>query len=178
MKSKIAAVFRPGTFIVFLVLAGVVSAQAPENDVRTKTEQWFDLWSPGSDPIDWEAFRPLYMAGEEAILVIDDFGDEVTTITSVDEYIATWKPVMAEEFRSWSIQPEGLIDYRVGSTLAVATFILVADGETFGDIRVTPRQYGTLIFVKDDIGDWRIVQERLTTLSEPSVDSSDESTRQ
>ncbi|MEM8772258.1 MAG: nuclear transport factor 2 family protein [Pseudomonadota bacterium] len=159
------------TAVAALTLPTMAIAQDAEADIRAKTERWFALWSPGGAPIDWEAFRPLYMEGEGAILVIDDFGDTVTTITSIDDYIATWKPVMAAGFQSWSIAPGEPIAYRISDTLAVASFLLIGDGLTTDGNRIAPRQRGSLIFQKNKADDWRIVEERLTTLPQEAPKS-------
>lgn len=148
---------------LFLVVAAL-PAQATDAEVRTQVERWFDVWDTGTEPIDWERFRPLFMPGENAILVVDDFGGGVTTIRSYDEYVETWAPVMRDGFRSWSIRPAGEIEVRTGRDLAVANFVLEAAGTTSEGERVTPRQRGTLTFARDSEGVWRIVQEQLRTL--------------
>lgn len=140
----------------------VATSSSAEADIRAQVDRWFELWSPGARAYDWEAFRDLY--SEDGILVVDDFGDTITIIRSVDDYIATWAPVMAEGFSSWAFAPDTLAVQQSGE-LAVVTFFATANGVQRDGLRVSPRQQGTLVLAYDaSENQWEITQEQLTTL--------------
>lgn len=122
------------------------SAWSQDNVVQAQVDRWFALWSPGGEPFDWEAFRDLY--SEDGILVVDDFGAGITMIRSTDDYLATWAPVMADGFASWTFAPDTL-DIRQSGELAVATFFATGDGVTTDGERVRSRQQGTLVLEYD-----------------------------
>lgn len=46
----------------------ITSARSDEANIRQLTRQWFDLWSPGKEPIDWNAMSQLF-AQEPGTLV-------------------------------------------------------------------------------------------------------------
>jgi len=92
-----------------------------EATIRNLAEQWFAAWSPGAAEFTGEALRSLYAQGEGEILVFDDFGGSVVEITSFQDHLDTWVPVMAD-FATWTITPEDKIEVTVGERLAISSF--------------------------------------------------------
>ena len=150
-----------------IAMAEVVSPATAENSVLKPDEeqirqlmaQWFATWSPGHNPMDWDAMGELFTQGE--LLVFDDAGGNVVVLTSWDDYRATWEPFMAQ-FSQWQIEPEGDIQVRVDGDLATTVFTLTGDGLDQEGNAISFRQRGTHIWQRT--GDrWAIVHEHLTT---------------
>ena len=133
---------------------------AAQVQVRARVEEWFAGWSPGEGLFDAEAMRDLFAEGE--ILVRDDFGGEIVTLRSFDEYARIWQPVMRESFSYYRIEPVGAIDISVDGDLAVTAFEWRADARDKSGAQVEIGQVATLVWRLIE-GDWRIVQEQLTS---------------
>lgn len=131
-----------------------------ETEIRQLTQQWIAGWSPGAEPLNPDELQPLYAQGENAILVYDDIGDEVAVIRSWNEYVRTWQPFM-EQFAYWKIQPEGDIEVKATEDMAMSNFAWVGEGRYRDGREVTPKQYATLVWQKQN-GNWVIVHEHLT----------------
>ena len=130
-----------------------------ETEIRAQLDRWFAAWSPGDEPFDAEALRPLFAEGP--IHVVDDFGDRVVVIDSFDGYAATWTPVMAA-FAEWRIRPAGRPDVQVSGDLAAVIFAFLGDGRTRAGEAVEAAQHGTQIWRKRG-ETWAIVHEHLTS---------------
>ena len=130
-----------------------------ERQIRKQLDLWFARWSPGNEPFDAEALRPLFAEGR--IHVVDDFGDEVVTIQDFDSYAGTWSPVMAD-FAEWSIRPHGQPVVQVSGDLAAVTFVFLGRGRTKGGEPAAAVQHGTQIWRKRK-NRWVIVHEHLTS---------------
>ncbi|MEM9482655.1 MAG: nuclear transport factor 2 family protein [Cyanobacteria bacterium P01_F01_bin.116] len=150
-----------------LAMAEVVQPVPTENQmipsdeaqIRQLTSQWFATWSPGPNPMDWDAMGELFAQSE--LLVFDDAGGRVVVLTSWDDYRATWEPFMAQ-FSEWQIEPEGDIQVRVAGDLATTVFTLTGGGIDQEGNAISFRQRGTHIWQRT--GDrWAIVHEHLTT---------------
>ena len=131
--------------------------------VRDVIDGWLAAWSPGAEPWNGDAFRPLFKSGAGAIEVVDDLGGTTLTLDSVDAYIETWAPFMAQ-FSYWTIAPVGAVTLRVSDDFAVASFTFVADGRDADGhpISPAPGQHATLVLERHD-DRWVIVREHLTT---------------
>ena len=118
--------------------------------------------------MNWEPFRSVFMTGEDEILIVDNFGDNVTVLNSVDAYIETWEPVVASTWQNLNTIAEDL-DIFAEEELAVSTFILVANGEKLDGNPGTLEQRATLVWQRNENDNWRIVREHLTTLPSSSL---------
>lgn len=132
-----------------------------ETEIRQLTQRWIAGWSPGAKPFDPDKLKPLYAQGENAILVYDDVGEEVEVTRSLDEYAQTWQPFM-KQFAYWSIQPEGDIEIRASENMAVSNFVWIAKARYQDGKEITPKQYATLVWQKQDDGRWVIIHQHLT----------------
>lgn len=112
--------------------------------------------------MNWEVFRSVFMPGEDKILVVDNFGNDVTILNSVDAYIETWSPVVADTWQSLDTVAEDLYVF-AAVNLSVSTFILVANGKKTDGNSGTLKQRATLVWQRNENGDWRVVREHLTT---------------
>lgn len=135
---------------------------ALEQSVVEATQTYLDAWTFEA-PVSWEPFRSVFMAGEDEILVVDNFGNDVTVLNSVDSYIETWEPVVASVWQSLNTTAEDLTIF-AEEELAVSTFILVANGEKVDGSSGSLKQRATLVWRRNDNNDWRVVREHLTTL--------------
>ena len=138
--------------------------QVPKSDeaqIRQLTTQWFAAWSPGRNPMDWDAMGQLFTQTPNELVVFDDAGGSVIVLNSWDDYRATWEPFMAQ-FSEWQIEPEGDIQVRVAGDLATTVFTLTGGGVDQAGNTTSFRQRGTHIWQRT--GDrWAIVHEHLTT---------------
>lgn len=133
--------------------------QSDETQIRQLTAQWFAVWSPGRNPMDWNAMGELFAQSE--LLVFDDAGGRVVVLTSWDDYRTTWEPFMAQ-FSEWQIEPEGDIQIRVDGNLATTVFTLTGGGVDQEGNAISFRQRGTHIWQRTGER-WEIVHEHLTT---------------
>ena len=131
-----------------------------ETQIRQLTQKWIDGWSPGEQPFDVSELQPLYAKGEGAILVYDDIGEEVAVIRSWKAYADRWQPFM-QQFAYWSIAPEGKIEITATENMAISNFVWVGEARYQDGREITPKQYATLVWQKQD-GNWAIVHEHLT----------------
>lgn len=146
-----------------LTSAAIEARNQTSNEARIRqlTEQWFAAWSPGREPMNWEAMGQLFAQEPGDLLVFDDAGGRVVVLSSWEDYRATWEPFM-EAFSEWQIDPEGDIRVTVEGDLATTVFTLTGGGLDQAGNAVRFRQYGTHIWQR--IGDrWVIVHEHLTT---------------
>ncbi len=137
------------------------SRQNVETEIRQLTQQWIVGWSPDTEPFDPDKLKPLYAQGENAILVYDDVGEEVEVTRSLDEYAQTWLPFM-KQFAYWSIQAEGDIEIRASEDMAVSNFVWIAKAKYQDGREISPKQYATLVWQKQDDGRWVIIHQHLT----------------
>lgn len=137
-----------------------------EATIRNLTERWFAAWSPGAAEFTGEALRSLYAQGEGEILVFDDFGGSVVEITSFQDYLDTWVPVMAD-FATWTITPEDEIEVTVGERLAISSFTWIGTGRLNSGESVHMRQHGTLVWQRRG-ENWKIIHEHLTVGEPPN----------
>ncbi|MEO0378275.1 MAG: nuclear transport factor 2 family protein, partial [Cyanobacteria bacterium P01_A01_bin.17] len=103
------------------------AAKDEETTIRQLTQQWFELWSPGKDPMDWEAMGQLFAQDPGELLVFDDAGGKVVVLQSWKDYRTTWEPFM-EQFTDWQVKPEGEIRVIVEGDLATTMFTLAGGG--------------------------------------------------
>lgn len=125
------------------------------------TQQWFDLWSPGKEPMDWDAMSQLFTQAPGKLLVFDDAGGKVVVLESWADYRNTWEPFMAQ-FKQWQVAPEGEVRVIVDGNLATTTFTLAGGGVDQEGNTVQFRQRGTHVWQRID-NRWVIVHEHLTT---------------
>lgn len=137
------------------------STQSEEATVRQLTQQWFDLWSPGKEPMDWDAMSQLFTQDPGRLLVFDDAGGKVVVLESWIDYRATWEPFMAQ-FTEWQVAPEGEVRVIVDGDLATTMFTLAGGGVDQDGNTVKFRQRGTQVWQQVD-DRWVIVHEHLTT---------------
>ena len=130
-----------------------------EAQIRQLTAQWFATWSPGRNPMDWDAMGELF--AQDELLVFDDAGGNVVVLNSWNDYRATWEPFMAQ-FPEWQIEPEGEIQVRVSGDLATTAFTLTGGGVDQAGNAVRFRQLGTHVWQRTN-DRWAIVHEHLTT---------------
>ncbi|MEO1295987.1 MAG: nuclear transport factor 2 family protein [Cyanobacteria bacterium J06636_16] len=143
------------------VVAETSAQSSDEMQIRQLTEQWFAIWSPGREPMDWEAMGELFVQEPGELLVFDDAGGSVVVLNSWADYRATWEPFM-EQFSDWRIEPEGEIRVMVDGDLATTVFTLTGGGLDQEGNTVSFRQRGTHIWQRID-DRWVIVHEHLTT---------------
>ena len=137
-------------------------AESPDElRIRQLTEQWFEVWSPGRAPVDWDALEQLFTQEPGELLVFDDAGGSVIVLDSWTDYRATWEPFM-EQFTEWQIEPEGDIQIKVDGGLATTAFTLTGGGLDQLGNTINFRQRGTHIWQRID-NQWVIVHEHLTT---------------
>ena len=78
---------------------------ADEAKIYELTEQWRTIWSPQNKSFTGKGFENIFAAGENEILVFDNFNNSVVVLHSLQEYLDTWIPVM-QNFSYWEIQLE------------------------------------------------------------------------
>lgn len=171
MNVLIAAVISTGAVAIlptaisdFGVLAlpeHVAEAKDEEASIQQLTQRWFKLWSPGTDPMDWDAMSQLFTQEPGKLLVFDDAGGKVVVLESWEDYRATWEPFM-EKFAEWKVEPEGDVRIIVEGNLATTMFTLTGGGVDQEGKTVNFRQRGTHVWQRWN-GRWVIVHEHLTT---------------
>ncbi|MEM8809682.1 MAG: nuclear transport factor 2 family protein [Cyanobacteria bacterium P01_G01_bin.38] len=130
-------------------------------EIRQLTARWFEAWSPGARPIDWDAMGALFSQTPGTLLIFDDAGGTVVVLESWADYRATWEPFM-EQFPEWQIEPEGEIRVLLEGDLATTMFTLVGGGVDREGNTVEFRQRATHVWQRID-NQWVIVHEHLTT---------------
>jgi ketosteroid isomerase-like protein len=143
--------------------APVGDALGDAAQIRASTAHWVALWSPGSEPFGadrFERFQWLFAQSADELLVFDDFGGTVTTITSWAGYIETWVPVM-QGFASVTIVLVGEPRIVVAGELALSTFKFQLDASTREGAVLSNFTYATHVWRRSG-GSWRIVHEHLT----------------
>jgi ketosteroid isomerase-like protein len=141
--------------------AGVVSFDASR--IRELTARWVQLWSPGCELFGaerFERYQTLFAGGDNELLVFDDFGGTVTTITSWQAYVATWSPVM-QGFASAQVALVSEPRIVVAGEMALSTFTFELDARTREGAVVTGLTYASHVWKRGD-DSWRIVHEHLT----------------
>lgn len=137
------------------------SVNSNEDAIRQLTQQWFDLWSPGKDPMDWDAMSQLFTQEPGKLLVFDDAGGKVVVLENWEDYRTTWEPFMTQ-FTEWQVAPEGEVRVIVDGDLATTIFTLAGGGIDRDGNTVKFRQRGTHVWQR--VGDlWVIIHEHLTT---------------
>lgn len=158
-----AALWLCASPVAALAQTAVVDEDAAA--VKAGTEAYLRAWTfTEEEGIDWDAFRPIFMPGPDGMSVVDTFGGGVTVLDSVDEYVRTWSPVVAESFVSLDTVAEDGIEVVADDEVAVSMFILRAEGVRPSGGDGLLRQHATVVWQPDSRGDWRIVREHLTTL--------------
>lgn len=97
-------------------------------EVCALTNAYFNAWTFGEEGIVWETFRSLFMLGEDGITVIDTYAGAVTVITSFEDYVSTWSPVVDQAWANLSTTSEDGISVKAEGDPAVGMFILRAEG--------------------------------------------------
>lgn len=141
--------------------SATVSVTDEEAMIRQLTQQWFQLWSPGKEPMNWEAMSQLFTQDSGNLLVFDDAGGEVVVLESWEDYRNTWEPFM-EKLTGWQVEPEGEVRVMVDGGLATTMFTLAGGSFDQQGNAVKFRQRGTHVWQQVD-NRWVIVHEHLTT---------------
>ena len=160
MEANLPLIGELADDISFLVSKILPGAADEEEIVRFYLDRWIQLWSPGPEVWDAEAFRSLYKQGDGSIVVFDNVGGGVVHLRSFDDYAAQWSPMMAP-MRNWSISLEAPAAIRVSGDLAFATFAFSGGEDVDAPDAVRIRQVGTLVWERDG-GVWQIIHEHLT----------------
>lgn len=138
-----------------------ISTESDEDTIRQLTQQWFGLWSPGKESMDWEAMSQLFTQEPGKLLVFDDAEGKVVVLESWADYRATWEPFMTQ-FAEWRVAPEGKVRVIVDGDLATTMFTLAGGGVDNKGNAVKFRQRGTHVWQRSN-DRWVIVHEHLTT---------------
>jgi ketosteroid isomerase-like protein len=143
-----------------LTQESIDSVSSDRQQIQHLTQQWMNLWSPEDNPFTGAEAEQLFATGDHEILVFDNFDGSVVVLRSVQEYLATWVPVM-QNFSFWQIAIEDNLEISINGDLAVTTFSFAGGGRSKDGQDYKLRQYGTHVW-KRSKGEWRIVHEHLT----------------
>ena len=134
--------------------------QQDYEQIQHLTQQWVNLWSPREQVFTGQGFEQIFAAGENEILVFDNFDGSVVVLRSLQAYLDTWVPVM-QQFRFWEIAIDNNLEISIDGDLATTTFSFSGGGYSQDGQQYTLNQYGTHIWKRID-RQWRLVHEHLT----------------
>ncbi len=165
------------TMAILLTIGYTTAQNSKAKDlqaIQQKTDQWFQLWSPGDKPFTFEGIENVFADKEEGLLVVDGFEGSIVVLKSIHEYKDKWLPLVNTSFATYTIKPKDGIEIDVDATMATSTFIWVSENATLKDgTPVKLSQYATHVWKKIN-GDWKIVHEHLTKIDTSENESSNE----
>ena len=129
--------------------------------IQELTEQWRKVWSPEDKPFTGNGLENVFATGKDEILVFDNYGGSVVVLRSLQEYLDTWVPVMAD-FVYWNVALENNLQVSIDGDLATTTFSFAGGGRNKDGEQVTLKQYCTHMWKRLN-GEWRLVHEHLTS---------------
>ena len=129
--------------------------------IYKRTMDWFRLWSPKDQPMNFEGVHDLFASEEQGLYVVDGFEGGVVVLTSPESYKEKWMPMMNATFSYYEIAPIGAIKIEVDGNLATAIFEWKANARLKDGSSIPLGQYATHIWKYLD-GKWKIVHEHLT----------------
>ena len=139
-----------------------------ETAIRRKLQRWRELFSPGETRYSLSGYEDLYVNTDE-LLVYDSYSPKgyPREICGWNNYRTLWEKYIPIDFPGWRIinfnitrlEPQG--DYAWSAISYVGRGVRNG-AEYFGG------QHGTHIWKRIN-GDWRIVHEHLTTMTDQEV---------
>lgn len=130
------------------------------HQIHQLTQRWVELWSPKEQMFNGQGFEQLFATEENGIIVFDNINGSLVVLHSVQEYLNTWQPVMAQ-LTFWTIAIEDNLQIDVSNDLAFTTFSFLGVGRDRDGKDYQVRQYGTHVWKRIN-GQWRLVHEHLT----------------
>jgi ketosteroid isomerase-like protein len=136
--------------------------------IQQKLEQWRELFSPGDRKFSFQGYENLYVNSDE-LLVYDSYTPTGSDreIRGWNNYKTLWEKFIPIDFPNWKIIDLDVTRLEVVGDTAWSTLSFVGRGEKDG-VPYTGGQHGTHIWKKID-GQWRIVHEHLTTMSDREI---------
>lgn len=139
-------------------------------EIQQKLERWRILFSPGEQRFSFNGYKDLYVNTGE-LIVYDSYAPAGYNreIRGWDNYKALWEKYIPIDFANWKITRLDITRIEVQGDTAWSALSFVGRGVKDGKGYVGG-QHGTHVWKRIN-GEWRIVHEHLTTMTDQEIQS-------